>query len=96
MWGGWLLVTGLVLSFASGIIHPYYTVALAPAIAALVGIGVVELWRERGNEVARCLLAVRHRGRHLVDVRAARPDRLEHAGCAGWCCSAAPARWRSR
>ena len=37
VWGGWLLVTGLVLSFASGIIHPYYTVALAPAIAALVG-----------------------------------------------------------
>jgi 4-amino-4-deoxy-L-arabinose transferase-like glycosyltransferase len=58
VWGGWLLVTGLVLSFASGIIHPYYTVALAPAIAALVGIGVVELWRERGNEVARCVLAV--------------------------------------
>ena len=27
----------VVLSFASGIIHPYYTVALAPAIAALVG-----------------------------------------------------------
>ena len=32
---GWLLVTGGVLSFASGIIHPYYTVALAPAIAAV-------------------------------------------------------------
>jgi 4-amino-4-deoxy-L-arabinose transferase-like glycosyltransferase len=57
IWGGWLLVTGLVLSYASGIIHPYYTVALAPAIAALVGIGVVSLWRERGNEIARCLLA---------------------------------------
>ncbi len=58
LWGSWLLVTGLVLSFASGIIHPYYTVALAPAIAALVGIGVVELWRARANEVARCILAV--------------------------------------
>jgi 4-amino-4-deoxy-L-arabinose transferase-like glycosyltransferase len=58
VWGGWLLVTGLVLSFASGIIHPYYTVALAPAIAALVGSGVVELWRERTNEVARCVLAL--------------------------------------
>jgi 4-amino-4-deoxy-L-arabinose transferase-like glycosyltransferase len=57
VWGGWLLVTGIVLSFASGIIHPYYTVALAPAIAALVGIGVVTLWQERKAEVARCLLA---------------------------------------
>ena len=58
VWGGWLLVTGVVFSFASGIIHPYYTVALAPAIAALVGIGVVELWRRRleTNQVARWLL----------------------------------------
>ncbi len=44
-WGGWLLVTGGVLSFASGIIHPYYTVALAPAIAALVGLGAVAAWQ---------------------------------------------------
>jgi 4-amino-4-deoxy-L-arabinose transferase-like glycosyltransferase len=58
IWGGWLLVTGLVLSFASGIIHAYYTVALAPAIAALVGLGVGELWRARQTEVARWLLAV--------------------------------------
>ncbi|WP_375497260.1 glycosyltransferase family 39 protein [uncultured Jatrophihabitans sp.] len=59
VWGGWLLVTGVVLSFASGIIHPYYVVALAPAIAALVGIGVLELWRRRAetNGVARWTLA---------------------------------------
>jgi 4-amino-4-deoxy-L-arabinose transferase-like glycosyltransferase len=31
----------------SGIVHTYYAVALAPAIAALVGAGVVELWRLR-------------------------------------------------
>ncbi len=48
VWGGWLLVTGLVLSFASGIIHPYYTVALAPAIGALLGIGMVALWKQVG------------------------------------------------
>ena len=48
MWGGWLIVTGVVFSFASGIIHPYYTVALAPAIAALVAIGVVALWSSPG------------------------------------------------
>ena len=56
-WGGWLLVTGAVLSVAGGIIHPYYTVALAPAIGALVGIGTVTLWRARADEAARWLLA---------------------------------------
>ncbi len=57
VWGGWLLLTGAVFSFASGIIHPYYTVALAPAIAALTGIGAVALWRERADDAARWLLA---------------------------------------
>jgi 4-amino-4-deoxy-L-arabinose transferase-like glycosyltransferase len=47
VWGGWLLVTGVVFSYMAGIIHSYYTVALAPAIAALVGIGAVQLWRVR-------------------------------------------------
>jgi 4-amino-4-deoxy-L-arabinose transferase-like glycosyltransferase len=56
-WGGWLLITGVVLSYASGIIHPYYTVALAPAIAALVGIGVVTLWQAREREALRWWLA---------------------------------------
>ncbi|MEU0551043.1 glycosyltransferase family 39 protein [Micromonospora sp. NPDC005979] len=47
LWGGWLLVTGLIFSFMSGIFHAYYTVALAPAVGALVGIGVTVLWRQR-------------------------------------------------
>ncbi|MGO4582906.1 ArnT family glycosyltransferase [Arthrobacter sp. 2RAF6] len=58
LWGGWLLVTAGVFSFMSGIVHPYYAVALAPAIAALVGIGGVELWRGRGYWPARIVLAV--------------------------------------
>ena len=45
LWGGWVLVTGLVFSYMSGIIHPYYMVALAPGIGALVGIGAMALWR---------------------------------------------------
>ena len=49
LWGGWLLVTGLVFSYMAGIIHPYYTVAIAPAVAALVGIGVTVLWRDRAD-----------------------------------------------
>ena len=57
VWGGWLLVTGLVFSYMSGIIHPYYTIALAPAIGALVGIGSVQLWRVRYTWFASAVLA---------------------------------------
>lgn len=52
VWGGWLLVTGLTFSFMAGIFHAYYTVALAPAIAALVGIGASILWEHRQSPVA--------------------------------------------
>ena len=47
LWGGWLIVTGVVFSLAQGIIHPYYTVALAPAIGAIVGIGGGFMWSRR-------------------------------------------------
>ncbi|MFD3595519.1 glycosyltransferase family 39 protein [Nocardia sp. NPDC058640] len=49
LWGGWLFVTGLVFSFMAGIFHQYYTVALAPAVAALVGIGAVQAWGARAR-----------------------------------------------
>jgi 4-amino-4-deoxy-L-arabinose transferase-like glycosyltransferase len=57
MWGGWLVVTGLTFSYARGIIHPYYAVALAPAIAALVGIGATGLWAHRRSPLPRIALA---------------------------------------
>ena len=57
LWGGWLLVTGGVFSLMAGIIHPYYTVALAPAIAALAGIGAVTAWRARQRWTGRAALA---------------------------------------
>jgi 4-amino-4-deoxy-L-arabinose transferase-like glycosyltransferase len=57
LWLGWLLLTGLTISFAQGIIHSYYTVALAPAIGALVGIGAVTLWSMRDHAAARVALA---------------------------------------
>ncbi|MGV9802118.1 glycosyltransferase family 39 protein, partial [Mycobacterium sp. NPDC003449] len=47
LWGGWLLITAAVFSFMNGIVHPYYTVALAPAVGAVVGIGATLLWRRR-------------------------------------------------
>ncbi|MGW5386081.1 glycosyltransferase family 39 protein [Nocardia sp. NPDC003963] len=58
LWGGWLLVTGLVFSFMAGIFHQYYTVALAPAIAALVGIGSVLFWRNRSRWWVRVAAAL--------------------------------------
>jgi 4-amino-4-deoxy-L-arabinose transferase-like glycosyltransferase len=58
LWGGWLLVTAAIFSFMQGVIHPYYTVALAPAIAALIGISVRELWRGREFRGSRIVLAL--------------------------------------
>ncbi|MEA5366690.1 glycosyltransferase family 39 protein [Amycolatopsis sp., V23-08] len=57
VWGGWFLVTALVFSYMGGIIHPYYTVALAPAIGALVGTAAVQLWRLRSRPSASGLLS---------------------------------------
>ncbi|WP_255949326.1 ArnT family glycosyltransferase [Streptomyces odontomachi] len=48
-WGGALLMTGGVFSFMAGIFHQYYTVALAPYIAALVGMGATALWEQRSR-----------------------------------------------
>ncbi|WP_280271179.1 ArnT family glycosyltransferase [Nocardia wallacei] len=58
LWGGWLLVTGIVFSFMKGIIHPYYTVALAPALAVLIALSVVEFWRDRTSFTSRAVLSV--------------------------------------
>ena len=58
LWGGWLVITGLVFSLMQGIFHAYYTVALAPAIGAVVGIGAVVLWRARRNVFAASALAL--------------------------------------
>jgi 4-amino-4-deoxy-L-arabinose transferase-like glycosyltransferase len=57
LWGGWLVVTGLVFSFMQGIFHAYYTVALAPAVGALVGMGATGLWEVRRHPLMRWWLA---------------------------------------
>ncbi|TDV52313.1 ArnT family glycosyltransferase [Actinophytocola oryzae] len=56
LWGGWLVVTALVFSFMSGIIHPYYSVALAPGIAGVTAISARELWRGRAHPPVRYVL----------------------------------------
>ena len=57
MWGAWLVLTGVVFSFMGGMVHPYYTVAMAPAVAGLVGIGAVWAWSRRPSWDGRCALA---------------------------------------
>ncbi|MEI4270563.1 glycosyltransferase family 39 protein [Klenkia sp. LSe6-5] len=57
VWVSWLLVTGLTFSFMAGIFHAYYTVALAPAVAAVAGIGGGLLWARRRSWWARAVLA---------------------------------------
>ncbi|MDV8021922.1 ArnT family glycosyltransferase [Rhodococcus sp. IEGM 1330] len=57
LWGGWFLVTALIFSYMSGTIHPYYTVALAPAIAGMIGTGGYALWLRRDSIWGRAGMA---------------------------------------
>jgi 4-amino-4-deoxy-L-arabinose transferase-like glycosyltransferase len=52
LWALWTLAYGAVFSAAAGLFHAYYLVVMAPALAAIGGIGAVALWqlyRERGR-----------------------------------------------
>ena len=56
LWGGWLVV--LAAFFSSGrYINSYYLVALAPAIAALCGIGLSAVWDGIARRPSRLALA---------------------------------------
>ena len=58
LWGGWTVVSALVFSLMEGTFHAYYTVALAPGVAALVAIGAREAWRVRDTWTGRGVLAL--------------------------------------
>ncbi|MGW0206833.1 glycosyltransferase family 39 protein [Streptomyces sp. NPDC003233] len=57
VWGGSLLITMVVFSYMAGIFHQYYTVALAPYLAAVVGMGAGLLWERRRETWASISLA---------------------------------------
>ncbi|RBP62361.1 4-amino-4-deoxy-L-arabinose transferase-like glycosyltransferase [Brevibacterium sanguinis] len=57
LWGGWLVVTWLTLSYMSGIVHEYYGVALVPALAAVIGLAVA-LLVDRGSRNSRIVLGL--------------------------------------
>ncbi|MFF4550683.1 ArnT family glycosyltransferase [Streptomyces sp. NPDC001435] len=58
VWGGSLLMTMVVFSYMAGIFHQYYTVALAPYLAAVIGMGAGLLWEKRAELWASITLAV--------------------------------------
>ncbi|ACA43517.1 glycosyltransferase family 39 protein [Clostridium botulinum] len=45
LWSMWLLPEFIYFSFTKGLFHPYYLTMLAPPISALVGIGIVSMWK---------------------------------------------------
>ena len=53
VFGGWMVVDGVVLSLMHGSIHPYYCLSLAPAVAGMFAIGVHEMWRRRESRFGR-------------------------------------------
>ena len=59
LWGGWLVI-GVIFFSVAGFFHSYYLSILGAPLAALVGIGVVELWRWRSDRpwLAAALLFV--------------------------------------
>ncbi|HMK97649.1 MAG TPA: glycosyltransferase family 39 protein, partial [Acidimicrobiales bacterium] len=56
LWGGWLMVMGTAFSLGQGIIHPYYTMALAPPIGALIAVGGALLWPRRNTGFGKAVL----------------------------------------
>ncbi|MEV1062887.1 glycosyltransferase family 39 protein [Streptomyces sp. NPDC050263] len=57
VWGGSLLITMVVFSYMAGIFHQYYTIALAPYMAAVIGMGAGLLWEKRSEMWASITLA---------------------------------------
>jgi 4-amino-4-deoxy-L-arabinose transferase-like glycosyltransferase len=53
LFGGWILVDGLVLSFMKSMVHPYYCLSLAPAVGGMFAIGIHEMWRQRSSRFGR-------------------------------------------
>ncbi|MQY17066.1 ArnT family glycosyltransferase [Nocardia macrotermitis] len=62
VFGGWMIIDGGVLSYMSGMVHPYYCLSIAPAVAGMFALGVREMWTRResvfGRLGAAALLAV--------------------------------------
>ena len=56
LWGSWLIILTFVFSISTTV-NSYYLAALAPPIAALVGIGASLAWRRRRSTLTRAAVA---------------------------------------
>ncbi len=57
VFGGWMLVDGLVLAEMKRAAS-YYSLSMAPAVAATLALGAIEMWRRRDRWTGRAGLAV--------------------------------------
>ncbi len=57
LFGGWLGVDALVLTLMHGMVHPYYSLSIAPPVAAMFALGVGQLWARRESAWYRGALA---------------------------------------
>lgn len=51
LWGTWMVSNYVILSYMAKQFHPYYTSAMAPAIAGSLAIGTALLWRHRAERI---------------------------------------------
>lgn len=58
LWAATAAVTGATFSLGQGVIHPYYSLALAPSVSAVAAIGAGVLWARRHDHRARGVLVV--------------------------------------
>ncbi len=59
LWGGWLLTCLVFFSAVEGIFHAYYTIMLAPALGAVIGGGISQIWQwQAHHRWANALLMV--------------------------------------
>jgi 4-amino-4-deoxy-L-arabinose transferase-like glycosyltransferase len=54
LWGGWLVIFFAVFSVVSTI-NPYYTAALSPPVAAIVGVGVAAAWSKERTPISQTI-----------------------------------------
>ena len=95
LWGTWLVVLVVVFS-ASASINPYYTAALSPPTAALLGTGAALAWDRRADPQTRALGSGRSADQRRVRRLAPAPAKVS-AWSRGWrrpwSCSAWPLCW---
>ncbi|WP_242456347.1 glycosyltransferase family 39 protein [Mycolicibacterium sp. P1-18] len=58
VFGAWMLVDGLVLSYMKSMVHPYYCLSFVPAVGGMVALGVGEAWSRRESWLGRGGLVV--------------------------------------